>query len=502
MILHFSDEVAPWHAWLDHMRKKKRGFRQALKPRTWTETRRLLEAQGATDTSGIPLSQDGGIAHVFQESADLCADLASNGPQSEGARYQDVPQQVRQLVERSALEIRAELQQLDSDYQSRFADAKRPEGLELLKQYCLERFDSCAQALLFTSVSSDAASINPLYEQCLGMAEEKTINFWTTVLQDFPPHAREDVMSWVNLKLSSRKLHWLADAARRHLKSHPAPVIDMQSIAGLHARGNLSKPEEATKLPELPPRFQTAFESEKARRELEYATRAERFPNQQQFGNDPLHVIVLIQSVFFAFCTQARNAHREGDWSIEQASHAIDHVWPFICDFYFVREHGSSSEDAKSSFRVALWRTITDDARWKQHLRDLAALAEGAEAPTPLATDVDGKKPRAANANDPQAKAEDETDSDANAGPEEHGSPRLTPPKRLTSMISSPTAARRLEAYLESKPLMDLTDFAIQSHTSDRTLRSFRKTGRVRRDIFEDIARAMGTTPEELLKPE
>jgi hypothetical protein len=126
---------------------------------------------------------------------------------------------------------------------------------------------------------------------------------------------------------------------------------------------------------------------------LEYATRAERFPNQHQFGNDPLHVLVLIQNVFFAFCTQARNAYREGVWTIAQASHAIDHAWPFICDFYFVREHGLSSEDAKSSFRVNLWRTVTDDARWKQLLSELLPSAQGASLDPPDGLADSGQSP-------------------------------------------------------------------------------------------------------------
>ena len=131
-------------------------------------------------------------------------------------------------------------------------------------------------------------------------------------------------------------------------------------------------------LPELPPRFQNAFEAAKAKAELEYATRAERFPHHPQFADASLHELILIQKVFFAFCTQARNACREGDWRVARASQAIDAAWPLICDSYFVREHGPHSEDDKSRFRAALWRTVTLDRQWKQHLPELAAVAEGA----------------------------------------------------------------------------------------------------------------------------
>jgi hypothetical protein len=58
-----------------------------------------------------------------------------------------------------------------------------------------------------------------------------------------------------------------------------------------------------------------------------------------------------------------------------------------------------------------------------------------------------------------------------------------------------------MENHLESRAI-GLTDFAATVGTTDRTLRSFRKTGKVRRDILESIARHMGTTKEALLGPE
>ena len=73
--------------------------------------------------------------------------------------------------------------------------------------------------------------------------------------------------------------------------------------------------------------------------------------------------------------------------------------------------------------------------------------------------------------------------------------------KRFPASITSPTAARRMEAYMESKGLGQ-TEFAVRADTTDRTLRAFRKTGKVRRNTFDAIAKAMGTTREALLKPE
>jgi hypothetical protein len=56
-----------------------------------------------------------------------------------------------------------------------------------------------------------------------------------------------------------------------------------------------------------------------------------------------------------------------------------------------------------------------------------------------------------------------------------------------------------METYLREKGIGQ-TEFAIQAQTTDRTLRNFRKTGKVRRDILASIASAMGTTKEKLLK--
>lgn len=70
---------------------------------------------------------------------------------------------------------------------------------------------------------------------------------------------------------------------------------------------------------------------------------------------------------------------------------------------------------------------------------------------------------------------------------------------RMPSTIESPSAARKMEAYIAAKGI-GLTDFASTAGTTDRTLRNFRKTGKVRRGILAGIASAMGTSKEELLK--
>lgn len=65
--------------------------------------------------------------------------------------------------------------------------------------------------------------------------------------------------------------------------------------------------------------------------------------------------------------------------------------------------------------------------------------------------------------------------------------------------IGSQSAVRKLEAFVDARG-MEWTEFAIKAGTTDRTLRKFRKTGRVKRAIFDDIAKAMGMTRQELLK--
>jgi hypothetical protein len=80
--------------------------------------------------------------------------------------------------------------------------------------------------------------------------------------------------------------------------------------------------------------------------------------------------------------------------------------------------------------------------------------------------------------------------------------PKIAPPvrtkQRMTGSIHSPRAVARLEKYLQDHGL-GAAEFATRAQTTDRTLRSFRSTGKVRRYIFDNIARAMGTTRDDLL---
>jgi hypothetical protein len=131
-------------------------------------------------------------------------------------------------------------------------------------------------------------------------------------------------------------------------------------------------------LPELPPKFQDAFEAAKAEAELVYVNRAQDFPDQPELAESGFQPLIRIQAVFFAYCDQARNACQDGYWTATQVSTSVDAAWPLICDSYSLRERGASSDEAKSRFRLVIWKTVQDDPRWKRHLSEVKALATAA----------------------------------------------------------------------------------------------------------------------------
>ncbi|MEP7353701.1 MAG: hypothetical protein ABI824_10760 [Acidobacteriota bacterium] len=69
---------------------------------------------------------------------------------------------------------------------------------------------------------------------------------------------------------------------------------------------------------------------------------------------------------------------------------------------------------------------------------------------------------------------------------------------RIPLTIHSPLAAKRMEEFIESSP-MKQEAFAEKAGTTARTLLSFRTSGKIRKSILEGIARAMGTTVEDLV---
>lgn len=156
---------------------------------------------------------------------------------------------------------------------------------------------------------------------------------------------------------------------------------DLLKVAERQAEGDgqpSSPGSSSTPFPDLPSPYADQFEAAKAIAELEYATRAQQFLNNPQFADPALHVPVLIHKVFFAFCAEARNACRNGQWSVTQVSKAVNLAWPMICDAYCVREMGAVREEQIAKYRVALWRTVTDANEWRQNQSELAELARTA----------------------------------------------------------------------------------------------------------------------------
>lgn len=69
----------------------------------------------------------------------------------------------------------------------------------------------------------------------------------------------------------------------------------------------------------------------------------------------------------------------------------------------------------------------------------------------------------------------------------------------MSRTLGSPEALRVVTDYLDQTKLTD-TQFGNQFDTTDRTVRSFRSTGKMRRSNFEEMAKSMGLTTEELLR--
>jgi hypothetical protein len=67
--------------------------------------------------------------------------------------------------------------------------------------------------------------------------------------------------------------------------------------------------------------------------------------------------------------------------------------------------------------------------------------------------------------------------------------------------VGTPEAVTAVRQYIEARA-MTLTTFGIQFGTTERTVRRFLKDGKMRRANFEQMANAIGVTPEQLLRGE
>ena len=143
----------------------------------------------------------------------------------------EIPAEAERALQSFALELEAELAELDGKFVERFAEAFWPDNVALLKAYSQERFDLIAEASLFCSASTDPGQINPLYDQLLVAGIEKTVQFLQGSLVHTSGEYREDVVSEMRLKLNGQRTRWIGLAKRKHLERHPVPIVDLPGAA-------------------------------------------------------------------------------------------------------------------------------------------------------------------------------------------------------------------------------------------------------------------------------
>jgi uncharacterized protein (DUF1800 family) len=91
--------------------------------------------------------------------------------------------------------------------------------------------------------------------------------------------------------------------------------------------------------------------------------------------------------------------------------------------------------------RSALWPTVTDDQRWKQHLSELVTLAEGASTGSPIGTGRNGTDANVATADLPGAPS---NESDIEATPTPTATP--TPDVKATAIAERTGLLRAFKA--------------------------------------------------------
>ena len=90
------------------------------------------------------------------------------------------------------------------------------------EEYMLKRFDLCADQLLWVSDSPDPMAINALFGGYLDKFEDRALAHACEVLHVYAL-MYGDAISRIALKLSARKLLWLAEAKQRKAERPPEP---------------------------------------------------------------------------------------------------------------------------------------------------------------------------------------------------------------------------------------------------------------------------------------
>jgi hypothetical protein len=147
--------------------------------------------------------------------------------------------------------------------------------------------------------------------------------------------------------------------------------------------------------------------------------------------------------------------------------------------------------DALEDVMEQPWETFLEALHKAMSRRTLPLLEEGLKSLRNVAQEPDSTA---------EAIGREAVMKTESALPERAARVGLDQPTRLSATVMSPTAARKMEAFLAKG--IGQTELAIQAGTTDRTLRNFRRTGKIRRDLLDGIAKAMGTTRNELLKPD
>jgi hypothetical protein len=73
--------------------------------------------------------------------------------------------------------------------------------------------------------------------------------------------------------------------------------------------------------------------------------------------------------------------------------------------------------------------------------------------------------------------------------------------KRMSRSLGTPEAVQTVTQYLQHSQMTD-TQFGNQFQTTDKTVRNFLNSGKMRRSNFEEMAKSMELTTEELLRGE
>jgi hypothetical protein len=143
--------------------------------------------------------------------------------------WEQLPEQVREVVSHISSEHRGELLGLDKMFQESFAETG---SLDLLEKYCLGRFDLLASQILSAAIPPGPTFASKQYETYLGTLELTGKRELTTVVQTMRADARDEIVARISLKLSSRKLHWLREELNWRLGGcHPrAPLSANQCL--------------------------------------------------------------------------------------------------------------------------------------------------------------------------------------------------------------------------------------------------------------------------------